>query len=260
MSNTKKINNFKKKQRGDTLIEIAFALVIIGFIVAVAIQGAIKAHQAAVTARKRTQATFIARSQLEMIQVVKGYFMDKNGWGTSGSDPLTVLGQLSNMGMGVPAAVPCSGVIQPGAPSSEFHAFPSPNWTNPNPQTAFLAQSALGPTQYADVDKTASIAWNDANSATVNSSLLDYDYSGSLHLYSQTLMDKSIGELYNASYAGFSVSSIARLTDSRPTTATCGANAGFGLNDVTVTTTVSWQDGAGNNQEVVQTNRISNNI
>lgn len=60
-----------KSSRGDTLIEVVFALVIIGVIIAVAIQGAISANRSSVDARMRTQAQFYTNYQIEGIRAYR---------------------------------------------------------------------------------------------------------------------------------------------------------------------------------------------
>lgn len=245
MRQVKYLARQKNKQRGDTLIEVAFALVIIGFIVAVAIQGAIKAHQAAVTARKRTQATFIAKSQFGMLKALRNYYMHtpNGGWGTDGSDPSTVLGQLKNLGMVIPAP-PSPDCSAHGGPSGAFYAYPRfRDFTVPY----------YGTPGY-DSSSSINLVEGEINGAATLNSVTDlFGFVGELKIGevapTSSSSSSTLREIYANNFIGFTVSNTAYLTCSR-----------YGVNDVTVETTVTWQDGSGHDQEVMQINRLSNNI
>lgn len=58
-------------QKGDTLIEVIFAMVIIGVIIATAIQGALSANRSTVAARQRTEATFLAQREMELFRAYR---------------------------------------------------------------------------------------------------------------------------------------------------------------------------------------------
>lgn len=91
------MTKLKKKvtQKGDTLIEVVFALLIIGVIVAVALQGAIRAHRSAVAARQRTEANLVAQFQAEMFRAYRNYL---GHWDSSVGSPSLIEG-LNGIGV-----------------------------------------------------------------------------------------------------------------------------------------------------------------
>lgn len=93
-----------KKQRGDTLIEVIFAMVIIGVIIGVAIQGALSANRSAVGARQRTEATFQAQGQLELLRAYRAQ-MD---WSTG---PGTFTGRMASYVPVTPPTPPACGSL-----------------------------------------------------------------------------------------------------------------------------------------------------
>lgn len=228
----KKHSTKTKSQRGDTLIEIAFALVIIGFIVAVAIQGAIKAHQAAVTARKRTQATFIAQSQLELLEASRRYYNEVDpsteaplhgGWGNgSGSDEF-----LSFLRGGAGAAI-----VPPSCPvplNDTFSIYPISLFMTTGTSSK-IVNSATNP--------------NDPFPQLANN-------MDALEIFPDSTNGNNIADWLRSGFMGFTVSNRAVFTN-------CGG-AGYGINDITVTTTVTWNDTNGREQKVEMSNRLTNN-
>lgn len=113
-----------KSSRGDTLIEVVFALVIIGVIIAVAIQGAISANRSSVDARMRTQAQFYTNYQIEGIRAYRNSVY----WSSAEGTP-NLLTQLENVpfNMSITTGSSCLGTesdsffIDPNAGNFELH-------------------------------------------------------------------------------------------------------------------------------------------
>lgn len=59
------------KQRGDTLIEVLFAFVILGVVISVAFSGALSSYRSVVSAQNRTQATFAAQYQAGALETYR---------------------------------------------------------------------------------------------------------------------------------------------------------------------------------------------
>ncbi len=125
------LKNLKQKfkhrsKRGDTLIEVIFALVIIGFIIMVAIQGALNANRAARDAQLRTQGQLWATAQIEVIRVIR----NARFWSDVEGDPGNfVQNQLvTNFHIPVGTLVGSDFVCPPGPPPADaldswpFHA------------------------------------------------------------------------------------------------------------------------------------------
>ncbi len=111
------------RQKGDTLIEVIFALVIIGVIIAAAIQGALSANRSTVAARQRTEATFIAQREMELFRAYRSQF----DWGDTGSIG-TFLGNMTASPVDMVATLvssPCPDPV-PGNPGSQFSLNLSP--------------------------------------------------------------------------------------------------------------------------------------
>lgn len=121
-----------RSKRGDTLIEVIFALAIIGFIIMVAIQGALSANRAAADAQLRTQGQLYATSQIEAIRVYSNaLFWSDNS--IPGGSPNLINTELNNR-FSMPVGVLAGSIfVCPSGPpplqSSEFHAeiYPATN-------------------------------------------------------------------------------------------------------------------------------------
>lgn len=105
-----------KSSRGDTLIEVVFALVIISVIIAVAIQGAISANRSSVDARMRTQAQFYTNYQIEGIRAYRNSVY----WSSVEGSP-NLLDQLEDppFNMNITTGPSC-----PGTESESFYIKP----------------------------------------------------------------------------------------------------------------------------------------
>lgn len=69
----------KRNSRGDTIIEVMFAMTIIGVVLAAAYATASKNLQTSQLSKERIQATNIAESQLEQLKVIKDLQLISNG-------------------------------------------------------------------------------------------------------------------------------------------------------------------------------------
>lgn len=61
----------KLKPKGDTLIEVLFAFVILSSIISIAFSGALNSYKSAVSAQNRTQALFLAQYQADALKTYR---------------------------------------------------------------------------------------------------------------------------------------------------------------------------------------------
>lgn len=84
----------RTKHKGDTLIEVLFAFVILSSIISIAFSGALSSYKTAISAQNRTQALFLAQYQADALKT----YRDSLDWNNSNGQQSFINGGVSGVG------------------------------------------------------------------------------------------------------------------------------------------------------------------
>lgn len=84
----------RTKHKGDTLIEVLFAFVILSSIISIAFSGALSSYKTAISAQNRTQALFLAQYQADALKT----YRDSLDWDSSNGQQSFLNGGIGGIG------------------------------------------------------------------------------------------------------------------------------------------------------------------
>lgn len=117
----------RTKQKGDTLIEVLFAFVILSSITSIAFSGALSSYKTAISAQNRTQALFLAQYQADALKT----YRDSLDWNNANGQQSFINGGIGVIGTGLIS------LSSNGYTTDEFKVFCMKKNTQASPAKSF---------------------------------------------------------------------------------------------------------------------------
>jgi len=175
----------KLKPKGDTLIEVLFAFVILSSIISIAFSGALSSYKTAISAQNRTQALFLAQYQADALKT----YRDSLDWNNSNGQQSFINGGVSGVGTDLIGLstngyttdqnrIFCMKKNTQASPAKSFWSIDSNTSNSCNSLAKSLAPNLQNPTLSITISSsdsfattstaTITVTWQSANNQTEN--------------------------------------------------------------------------------------------